>query len=1108
MNRSTTRAMTRAFSALLILFAIIITVLIVFLSQLDLNSYRLSLEQKISAALKQPVQIKYSSLTYNHGLALEFRQVQIGPDHAVLAYLPQITATLQIAPLFDKKIVFSQVQIEKPSFQLWVPFPERPEKGTSHKLFNSMGITILTIHNADLKIYQKQENHVIKRLEFSNLHAVLKGWQPGTTGQLVVAGQIPEYGADFLLETHLPSSVDPQIWREEDHRLQLQVKNFSTAKLPKMQGQKYPEAFNFDLGVRGVPLSGTDFTAILTGSGSHEQIFSLAGRWTSSSDFDSITQLTGKLLRIPLNGEFSFIHQSKLKKYSLAGHFGAENIKLNPALLKAWRIPNAEKFLNGDLERLVVTLKKSWDSSKKEPGLPQINAEVTVSSLDWDTPELKQVQDISAEFSLKNQTLHISDGILVVGGEVVDFSGQIKSLFIRPNVDLMINFNPSIDNLTRQLQLPDNWSASGEISGSLQLSGALLAPDFLLQADLDAVELQLGERFHKQPGEQSKLQLQGQLSSKQLQLDHFSLSLDETSVTGSLKLNGPFFTPDFLLQADLSAVDFQYGKLFHKRSTDLAKLQLQGQLSSTRLQLKRFSLSLNDLKISGSGSFQQDQGIPEYHFAAKPVDLEKLRDFSPFLQTIQVRGEIEPTVTQQQKNLTGTLRLKGVGAHLTHVIADMNSTTGQINFDRQGFTFQRMKTSLGESEFTVSGKLSHWEKPQLELTLSGTKIRAKDLVFPHSELTFYDLNGRLKIDAEEIKFSPVTVRLEENTRATVTGEVSNFRDPRISLAIQSDQVDVLDIIKLFSNPKQPREPIPPLNRRPPLLIKVSAKQGTLGGLHFQNAEAVITGKNERLAIYPLKFSSGKGWCKAKVEFDYREQLAPLKISGHIHNIKATTLHRDMFHQPGLIKGSLKGDFYVEGNPSHNRFWQQARGGIHVRIKKGVLREFHTLAKVFSLLNVSQLFIGKLPDMDDEGMPFTLLESNIQIGDGKLIYKDFTVTSESMNLSAVGSHNLIDDTLDITLGVMPLRTVDKIITSVPVAGWVLTGDNKALLTAYFKIEGSSKKPEVSAVPVSSVSETIFGLFNRIVGLPVKLIKNIGSLFEETPHKKVEPDPSER
>ncbi len=1101
MNRSAARVLTRTIYFLLILCATIITLLIVFFSQLDLNDYRLSLEQKISSALKQPVHIGYSALTYNHGLALEFRQVQIGPDHAVLAQIPQITATVEIAPLFNQQVILGQVQIEKPDFQLWLPFPERPEKGTSHKLLNALGITRLTIHNATFKIYQKQGEKIAKRLEIFNLHAVLQGWQPKKAGHLVVSGQITDYNADFLLETQLPSSVDPQIWRKETHQLQLQIKHISTAILPKLPDQKYPEAFNFDLKIQGVPADGTDFSAILSGSGSNEEIFSLTGLWTSSTHLDAITKLTGKLLKIPLNGEFFFIREAE--KNSLTGHFGAKNIKLTSALLKAWRMPNAKKFLKGDLKRLAITLKKSWNPAEKLNGLPDISAEVTISNLGWDIPELKQVQDISAEFFLKNQTLRINDGLLVAGGNVIDFSGKIKSLFMHPNVDLKINFKPNIDKLTKQLQLPNNWKFSGEVPGSLRLSGNLFAPEFLLQADLNKVDFQLGEQFHKQLGERSKLQLQGQLSNKKLQLDHFSLSLNETSVTGSLNLTGAFFAPDFLLQVDLGAVELQYGKLFQKRSTDQAKLQLQGQLSSKQLQLNHFSLALNDLRIAGTGSFQQEQGIQEYHFAVEPIDLGKLRYFSPFLQKIQAKGTIEPSVTKQQKSLTGILKLKGVGAHLTHVIADLNNATGQINFDQQGLTFQKMKASLGESEFIVGGKLNHWEKPQLELNLNGKKIRARDLVFPHSQLTFYDLVGQLKINAEALTFSPVTVLLEKNTQATVTGQVSNFKDPRISLEIQSDKVAVLDIIKLFTNPNQTNIQIPPPIKRPPLTIKVSAKQGTLGGLHFQKTEAVITGDNQRLIVYPLKFASGKGWCKARVEFDYKEQRAPLKISGHVHKINATTLHRDLFKRRGLIKGQLKGDFYVEGNPGHNLFWQHARGGIHMRIKNGVLREFNTLAKVFSLLNISQLLTGNLPDMDKEGMPFTRLESTLKIADGKITTKDFTVISESMNLSAVGSHNLIDDTLNITLGVMPLRTVDKIITSVPVAGWVLTGDNKALLTAYFKIEGTSKKPQVSAIPVGSVSEAIFGLFNRIVGLPVKLIKNVGSLFDKKPQKKVEP-----
>jgi len=175
----------------------------------------------------------------------------------------------------------------------------------------------------------------------------------------------------------------------------------------------------------------------------------------------------------------------------------------------------------------------------------------------------------------------------------------------------------------------------------------------------------------------------------------------------------------------------------------------------------------------------------------------------------------------------------------------------------------------------------------------------------------------------------------------------------------------------------------------------------------------------------------------------------------------------------------------------------------VTVKDGVLRKFSGLAKVFSLLNVSQIFSGKLPDMDTEGMPFSLLQGSASIAQGKINTEDLTITSEAMNLSLFGSHNLINDQIDFTLEVMPLRTVDKVITKIPIAGWILAGKNKALLTAYFKLDGPSEQPHVSAIPLDSVSKTVFGIFKRTLGLPAKLVKDVGSLFDQESEKKSDP-----
>lgn len=1033
MIQSSARVLIRTICYLLILFATIAAILIVYLSQLDLNDYRLSLGRQLSSALEQPVQIGHSALTFNRGLALALEDLQIGPDHTILADIPKITATLKIAPLFKGQFILDQIQVDDPKFQLWLPFAERPASGTTQHLLNSLGISLLSIHNASITIYHKQDDDTIQRHALSNLNAILRGWKPGKTGQLIISGGLQEKRANFLFETQLPSSNDPDVWRNEEHKTQLTITNFSTDKIPALYAQSLPEALNLSLNIQGAPATGTIFTTTLSDADNDEQVFSLSGRWTSSNLQESMTGLKGELLKIPLSGDFYLLR--KAEKHYLAGRFGAENVALNSEILKAWQIPNADKLIRGDLERLAITLNKSWDSSQSPSGLPDIGAEVTICDLDWKLPTLKQFQDLSVDFSLANETLNINDGILVGANQSIDFSGKIRSLFKQPQVGLKFHFNPQLNDFIVQENLPENWRISGNTPGTLSLTGSLLKPDFLLQANLNSIELQLGD-------------------------------------------------------------------LLHKQSADQASFQLRGHLAENRLQLDQFSLKLNDMNISGTGYFQQDQGEREYRFSLEPIDLNKLRLFSPLLHELQVKGEIEPTLAQQRTGLQGILKLNNIGAHLTSVIGDLNKATGTVNLDRHGFTFQNLQASLGKSDFIVDGVFNDWENPQLNLDLSGKKIRAQDLIFSNQQLTLYDLNGHLLINADGINFSPVNVRLEENTLATVNGTVSNFSDPRVSLDIQSDQVDVLDIIDLFVGPETAETEKQHGGGGPPLLIKVSAKQGTIAGLHFKNAEGLIRGDNKRLTIFPLKFNNGKGWCQTRIEFNYGQKTAPLKISGHAEEIDASILHQKLFEKRGLVSGLLRGDFYIEGDPGNGRFWQEAKGGIHGQISNGTLRKFHGLAKMFSLLNVSQIFAGKLPDMDKEGMPFSLLEGSVQINAGQATTKDLKITSEAMNLSAVGTHNLVDDTIDFTLGVKPLRTVDKIITSIPIAGWILAGEEKALITAHFKIEGTSESPRVTAIPIDSVSKTVFGIFKRTLGLPGKLVKDVGPLFKKEPEKKVD------
>ncbi|MEJ2520171.1 MAG: AsmA-like C-terminal domain-containing protein, partial [Desulfuromonadales bacterium] len=71
---------------------------------------------------------------------------------------------------------------------------------------------------------------------------------------------------------------------------------------------------------------------------------------------------------------------------------------------------------------------------------------------------------------------------------------------------------------------------------------------------------------------------------------------------------------------------------------------------------------------------------------------------------------------------------------------------------------------------------------------------------------------------------------------------------------------------------------------------------------------------------------------------------------------------------------------------------------------------------------------------------------------------------------------------------PLGTVDKIVSRIPVAGWLLTGEDRALLTAHFSVKGDVNDATVQVMPLDTLSEPTIGLLKRTFNLPMKLIKD--------------------
>jgi len=1017
--------------ALFLLLVTTAVTLAVVLSHFDLARARHYLTQELSQILQQPVGIGKLNLTYQQGLAVEVHNIGIGDGEELDIRIPQLTGVLRLRPLLQGELLLDQVFLTEPQIFL-------ARTGTTETL--------------DRGAVSSKTGDLFKRFGLSLL--------------TIRHGRI-DLSRDRLYPQRLPDQID-----------------------------------NLNLVLRGWQ---TQRSGYLVVSG---ELPENKGKFTIETELPPPAQLAEwRNQPLKLKADLKQLSRSLLPTVvgdHLPAHFDTTlSLKGSPSSGSTFHIQaNAS-----DSGRPLLSAEGVWNSQVMAENLQKLQVRLHDLPLQGQLLFTRgatgtQLQgrlsgsDIPLLPLLRKWSIPRADKVL---------AGSIKAAA----VEFVGNFG------TAENSAPGDrfhYQASAELeAGRLQLSGQEQLEEISLTLQMDKRLLQITQgraswreqrlsfegtvnnwsdarSFTLRAAAQPETSLIRQLFAESLPQQ---LILNGTAPT-TLSLEGTSDAIRGALTVDLDALQLQLHQLFDKQPHQQGGLQISGEWRPKQLQIESARLLLGETGIDAIAAIPIGEQQGPLRLQLSSIDLLPLQQFSPLLHKLKSRGMLDLDLHYSDAaQFSGELILENVGTHLTSLIGDINSATGRISFDQAGLDFNQLAAHIGSSPVQIDGNLRNWKNFLLDLRVTGQEIGARDLVFTNPDMVVFDLDGRLLINKGGIIFDPVQVQLENGTDATVSGYVRNFSDPETYLEIDSfEHVDVLEIIKLFTGPAKKKSTRQKKSAHP-VRILARASQGTLGGLKFQQAEGLISVGRGLFTLHPLTFRHQDGYCLARVE----HERGRLKISGHLEDFNASTLYSEALHARGLVTGKLRGDFYLEGDGTGDTFWASSRGGAHLEVHNGALRKFRGLARVFSLLNISQLFELKLPDMDSKGMPFSLLKASVSITEGVISTENLNILSNAMNMSLVGKRNIVEDTIDLTVGIKPLRTVDKIITAIPVAGWLLAGEEKALLTAHFKVQGPADDPDVIAVPASSLSKTVLGIVQRTLGLPGKLISDPAKLFPQ-------------
>ncbi len=571
-----------------------------------------------------------------------------------------------------------------------------------------------------------------------------------------------------------------------------------------------------------------------------------------------------------------------------------------------------------------------------------------------------------------------------------------------------------------------------------------------------------------------------------------------------LHLTGEGFTSGYNLSGDwnLTPASYSYPNIVNKAPGRLNLLSFKGSINKQEASLGELRYTLSPLSLALSAG---------YRFAGKKrlvmdittnqFQVGEVATVVPSIPKYQLAGKVQaavhgesPSTNLSDFRWSGDITFAGFSCKPSAQIRTVSNMTGTIHFNGNALETSQLTARIGNSLINGRGSMVGFETPSLNLVFSSPSLDMADfgLHSPQKEVKTGKVQGDITLSNGNLQIKSVFAQINKSV-VTLKGSVQNLHNPKIDIVVASPHLEVEDVILVAS-----LEPV----TKPTgtggivaLKAKVSAESGRFGDIQFARLTTVALYEEKKLYLQPLAAQILGGHCSGTSRIDFGTPGAPrYQVACTLENCSAERFMQAIGIKKQEVTGTLSmtGDITAKGK-SGTELKQTALGSIKLRFEEGTLRKFSVLSKIFSILNVSQLLKLQLPDMVSGGMPYNEITATLSVRDGVVSSNDLYIDSDAMNISAVGSLDLVKEELNATVGVQPLQTVDKVVSHIPIVGWILTGKEKSFITTYFEAKGKIDNPSVSPIPVKSLGKGVFDIFKRVFQLPAKLFTDTGEVI---------------
>jgi uncharacterized protein YhdP len=572
------------------------------------------------------------------------------------------------------------------------------------------------------------------------------------------------------------------------------------------------------------------------------------------------------------------------------------------------------------------------------------------------------------------------------------------------------------------------------------------------------------------------------------------VSLSEGS---TLKLAGEGTSSLYNLSGDwdLGGVAYAFPDLVTKPAGRANTLSFRGSFDKEQFRLLSSRYTLAPLTLTASALSPYHGGI-SVDLKTNQFSVAEVAPLAPSARKYAPAGRLQATLQAKGPGLEalswgGEVDLAGFSFKPGDRIKTVSGVNGSLRFNGDSLESSQLSVRLGNSLISGRGSLNGFKTPTLSLSFSSPSLDLSDLGWApppgKPALRVERVQGTLALKNDNLQIGSLSGQLGKSV-LQLKGSVQDLKNPHIDIAVNSPHLELDDLAPLFASQQGTGA------TRFTLKANLNAAEGRAHDIPFQRLKCLVMLEEKILYLQPLEFAALDGEASGKIRVDFGSSSPRYQVNCNLQRISADRLLHALGVKKQEVVGalSLQGDLSAKGSDA-TELKQSALGALKLRVEHGNIRKFATLSKVFSILNVSQLFKLQLPDMVSGGMPFNKITGDFAIKDGIASTQNLLLDSNAINLSTVGKFDLVRNELDLAIGVQPLQTVDKVVSRIPIVGWILTGKDHSLITTYFEAKGPIEDPRVTAVPVKSLAKGVLNIFKRVFELPARLFTDTGEVI---------------